>query len=352
MDKYMGLDVHSTSCTLAVISSQGRRLHEAVIETDANALRAAVRAIRGTRHLCLEEGTHSSWIHEILDPCVDELVVTRGLGSRALKSDRSDAFALADALRLRALPTVIFKPSPRFAMLRELARTHRTISSDLVRVRNRLKATYRARGIRVAGRAVYRKGERETWIDRLDPASRARAMLLVRQLDALVGLESDAQRELIREAHRHPITRVLETAPGIGPIRAAELLAVVVTPHRFRSPKQFFAYCGLGIVTRSSSDWVQIDGTWSRSRVPRTFGLNRNHNRLMKALFKGAATTVLSAQCCAPLCAHYDRLLEEGTKPNLAKLTIARKIAAIVLAMFKAEEVFDPERLGAHSSVV
>ena len=97
MDKYMGLHVHSTSCTLAVISSQGRRLHEAVVETDASALRNAVKAIRGTRHLCVEEGTHSAWIHEILDPCVDELVVTRGLGSRALKSDRRDAFALADA---------------------------------------------------------------------------------------------------------------------------------------------------------------------------------------------------------------------------------------------------------------
>ena len=77
MDKYMGLDVHSTSCTLAVISSQGRRLHEAVVETDASALRNAVKAIRGTRHLCVEEGTHSAWIHEILDSCVDELVVTR-----------------------------------------------------------------------------------------------------------------------------------------------------------------------------------------------------------------------------------------------------------------------------------
>jgi hypothetical protein len=40
----MDLDLHSSSCTLAVVSSQGRRLHETVIETDASALRTWSRA--------------------------------------------------------------------------------------------------------------------------------------------------------------------------------------------------------------------------------------------------------------------------------------------------------------------
>ena len=69
----------------------------------------------------------------------------------------------------------------------------------------------------------------------------------------------------------------------------------------------------------------------------------------LKMVFKGAATTVISSRSCPPLRDHYDRMLEEGTKPNLAKLTIARRIATIVLAMYKNEEVFDPQRL---SSVV
>jgi len=41
----------------------------------------------------------------------------------------------------------------------------------------------------------------------------------------------------------------------------------------------------------------------------------------------------------------YDRLLSNGTKPNLAKLTVARKIAAIVLAMWKAEEQYKPAKV-------
>ena len=40
----------------------------------------------------------------------------------------------------------------------------------------------------------------------------------------------------------------------------------------------------------------------------------------------------------------YQRLLESGTKPNLAKLTLARKLAATALAMWKKEEVYSPDK--------
>ena len=46
-----------------------------------------------------------------------------------------------------------------------------------------------------------------------------------------------------------------------------------------------------------------------------------------------------------PLHEAYQRMLESGIKPNLAKLTLARRIAAMVLAMWKHEEVYDPKRL-------
>ena len=41
---------------------------------------------------------------------------------------------------------------------------------------------------------------------------------------------------------------------------------------------------------------------------------------------------------------HYERLLDGGTKQNLAKLTIARQIAAIAQAMWCSGEAYDPKR--------
>ncbi len=119
----------------------------------------------------------------------------------------------------------------------------------------------------------------------------------------------------------------------------------LLPPYRFRTRRQFWSYCGLGIVTRSSSDWVQTaDGGWIRARVPQTRGLSRQYNHVLKDIFKGASTLVITQRNKGPLYPRYERMLAGGTKPNLAKLTLARIIAATVLRMWKDEEEYRPER--------
>ncbi len=95
---------------------------------------------------------------------------------------------------------------------------------------------------------------------------------------------------------------------------------------------------------RSSSDWVPEGGRWVRSRVRQTRGLNHNRNAVLKSVFKGAAMVVTTRMHGHPLNRAYQRLLAAGTKPNLAELTIARRIAAVVLAMWKHQEDYDPAK--------
>jgi hypothetical protein len=56
MERYIGMDVHAASCTLAVISEKGRKLKDFPVETNGEALVEAVRMIPGHRHLVFEEG--------------------------------------------------------------------------------------------------------------------------------------------------------------------------------------------------------------------------------------------------------------------------------------------------------
>jgi transposase len=347
MDRYIGLDAHASSCTVATVGPSGRRLHSQVVETNAGALIRVLRGIPGTRHLCLEEGTHASWLHEVLSPHVEELVVAGVRESRGPKSDKLDAFGLAEQLRIGAVKRKVYKQRGEFGALRHRAKAYTLLVGDSVRVQNRIKSLFRSRGVAVAGKGVFRAEERETWLKKLPATARSLAELLMQEHDGLLELRRKAEKAMLAEARKHRAWRLVKSCPGLGEIRTAQLLPIVVTPYRFKNKRAFWAYCGLGIVMRSSSDWVRTQsGEWVKAPIQQTRGLNRNSNRTLKGIFKGAATTVIGQAKDEPLYRHYLQLLDGGTKPNLAKLTLARQVASIMLSLWRNEEVYDPARVG------
>jgi transposase len=344
MERYIGMDVHATSCTLCTVGPSGRKLKNDVVETNGQALIQYLKQIPRPRHLCFEEGTQSAWLHEILSPHVDELVVVGVTQSRGSKSDAKDALGLAQALRLGAIDTPVFKAPRRFAQLRYLATSYDQITRDVTRTQTRIKGLFRARGISTHGQLVYSVLQRPEWLAKLPAVCRPSVELLWQELDVQRQLKREAEKRLIAESHRYPISKILETCPGFGPIRTALAVPVVFTPNRFRTSRQLWSYSGLGIVMRSSADWVRRNDSWVRAETAKPRGLNRHFNRTLKYVFKGAATTVITTLPGSPLHQRYNRLVEQGTKPNLAKLTLARTIAATFLSMWKHEEAYDPAR--------
>jgi transposase len=348
MQRFIGLDVHGQSCTLVVMGPSGRRLGHHVVETSAKALIERMRGIAGDTYVCMEEGTQSEWLCEVLEPWCKKIVVTQPLRRAGSKSDAIDAWALADLLRRDAVERTVFKSPQTLTALRQAARGYVAVRRDMVRAKCRLNALYRSRGIQPSAE-IYDPDARETWLRKLPPSHRALAELLSEQVDGLSQSHQAAESWLLEEAHRTPVTRRLATAPGIGPIRAALLMAIVVTPARFRTTRQFWSYCGLAIVTRSSSDYVRDNGHWVRKPVAQTRGLNRNRQPELKAIFKGAATTIIQQMPAHPLHHDFQRMTDAGIKPNLAKLTLARRIAAATLAMWKHQEDYDPSKIKAHA---
>lgn len=343
MERYLGIDVHRDSSTIVVLSATGKRVHRDLVETNGQVLVRYVKQLRGKLHVCIEESTWSEWLYEILSPHVAELVVYQNQWTPGAKSDAIDAHGLAEKLRIGQIGPGVFKAPKRFRKLREWARVYQAITLDTARAKNRLKSQFRRRGIRCSGTSVYDPRTRDDWLKQLPAAMRPTAELLGNELDCLALLKAEAEAALLKESHRHRISKILETAPGIGPIRTALVIATVVTPHRFRSKRQFWSYCGFGIVTRSSADWVQSQEGWIKARTTQTRGLNRNHNPTLKGIFKSAAmTAICQTKADHPLRADYDRLCDAGTRPHLARITIARKIAATVLAMWKNEEAYNP----------
>lgn len=342
--------MHAASVTFSVRNEAGKVVRRDIVETNGQALVGYLSQQPGNVHLCIEEGEWSQWLHEILSPHVAEFVVHRAQWAPGAKSDRHDADGLSERMRTGKIGVPVYKDRKQFSALREASRRYTMLTRDQARVKSRIKSFYRSRGIACGGDAVYKVGVREERMKALPVAQQSTLDLLGRELDALVGLQREAEKAMLVESRRHPIARVLETAPGFGPIRVAQLIPIVVTPWRFRTKRQFWSYCGFGIVTRSSSDWLQENGRWVRAPVRQTRGLSFSHNRQLKWIFKGAATTVIAHSDANPLRDHYEALLAGGTKPNLAKLSIARQVAAIVLAMWKTKGKYNPEKIAGPQS--
>lgn len=168
--------------------------------------------------------------------------------------------------------------------------------------------------------------------------------MLYAQLDVLRELRPKAKAAMIAEARRDPAWKVLLSIPFFGPVRVSLLLATMQTPWRFRTKRNLWAYAGLAVVTRSSSDFQLLDGRpVRRRRAPMTRGLNPNHNRILKNVFKGAATAA-SARPGA-LQDFYQGMVSRGMKEELARVTLTRKLAAITLRLWKKGERYDPTRL-------
>jgi transposase len=192
------------------------------------------------------------------------------------KSDRIDARKLAELLRNDSLLPVSMEEKG-LRTLKELSRSYLTISKDLTRVMNRVKALYHSWGIACAGTQVYEPRHRSEWLSKIREAGvRCRAEYNYPQLDGLQAVRQGVRRDLLAESRKHSATKLLREITGIGPIRAALLVALIQTPNRFRTKRQLWAYSGLAIETDSSGEYRYRDGQLRRSQRPVALrGLNK-----------------------------------------------------------------------------
>ncbi len=346
--KYIGMDVHKESISIAVMNAAGKIVMECVIETKASMILQFIDGLRGDVHVTFEEGTWAAWLYDLLKPHVTKLVVCdprrNALLQEGNQNDRVDARKLAELLHNNQLRPV-YHADHGLRTLKELVRSYLTFTRDLTRVMTRVKAIYRSWAIPCTGKQVYGPNHRAEWLAKInEPGVHRRAEFYYQQLDALRCLRQQVRRDLLAESKKHPAWKRLCGIPSIGPIRAAVLLGILQTPHRFRTKRQLWTYSGVGIETSSSADHQVVKGQLERKKKQVEIrGLNSNYNHDLKNLLKGAA--IVAATKPGPFAEFYAELLTKGMRPEMARLTLARKIATIVLIVWKRGVSFDAQHL-------
>ena len=95
--KYIGLDVHKETISIAVLDGSGKLVMESIMETEAATILQFIQGLRGQLHVTFEEGTWAAWLYDLLKPHVPRLVVCNprrnALLKEGSKSDKVDAQA-------------------------------------------------------------------------------------------------------------------------------------------------------------------------------------------------------------------------------------------------------------------
>ena len=243
---YLALDVHQATVVATARDEHGSIRMRATVPTEASAIVGLVRSL-GRVHVAFEEGTQAQWMHDLLEPEAERVVVcnVRGRSETSNKSDRIDSDRLSEMLRIGAVKSV-YHGARSVLTLKELVRCYTNLVDDTTRVMLRIKALFRGRAIPTPGTSVYRASNRAAWLAKIESrGARMRAASLLEQLDCLLELRPKAKAAMIAEGRRQPGWKVLGSIPFFGPVRVALVLAIMGTPWRFRTKRQLWPRSGV-----------------------------------------------------------------------------------------------------------
>lgn len=328
------MDVHLDTTAVSIRNGRGAITKRSVVPTSRTALRKSLSGIRGRMRIICESGPLAMWVRDSLETRLREVVVcdrrrTR-LTTSGAKTDRIDADRLSDLIRRDQVFTV-HVPEGDAALLRRYAFHYERMLRERSRIIQRLRSLFFEHGIRVR---THRSTPERVPLARLTaPGARYVARAYQRQLENASTLVIEARAALLALAAQSPAFELLQSVPYVGEVRASELLAVVGDPGRFRSVRAFWSYGGLGIVQRLSSEHRVENG--KAVREERTRGIRlRAGQPLLKMVLRDIAlhASIGRGHFHVVFAAHVAR----GKTPAVARVALARKIAAVILAVWRS----------------
>jgi transposase len=324
----VGIDAHADHCTVCCVSREGRYVRELGVPTSGPALRGAVKGLPRPVWAAVEAGAMAPFVVYALEKSVDRVIANetrenRWISRNPAKGDKADARRQGRQLRMNEYKEV-HVPRRSSQGVRQLALQLRKVSGDVTRYKNRIKAKFRERGVPMSGRGIYVPEKRKTWLNKL---GRREVRFIVSTWYGLLDVAAEGKGEVLKRLcallRNRKEFKLLKGIPGIGSTNAATMIAVIDTPWRFPEKRKLYKYAGLGI----RRPWTGTpDKAYDRP--------DKAGNRLLKNAAMTAAKTAVKGR--NQFADHYRRMLAGGISRAMALKTIARRILATALAIWKS----------------
>lgn len=331
---HIGLDVHVDTTAISVRDGRGVIVKRSIVPTTSAAIKSALKSVRGRMRIVCESGCLAAWIRDLLESRMREVIVCdrrrTKLSSSGAKTDRIDADRLSELSRMNRMH-VVHVPRGELALLRRYALHYERMLRERSRVIQRLRSLFFECAVRV--RSPRHAPDKVPLARLTRPGARYVARAYQRQLAVATELVNEARIAMVSLAQTLPGFSILITVPYVGEIRAAQIIAIAGEPSRFRSVRAFWSYGGLGLVQRVSSEHRVENGRAVREEKTRAIKLLVGQPLLKRVLRDIALHASLRRGYFKDV---YDAHIARGKSPAIARIALARKIAAIILAVLRA----------------
>lgn len=335
---YVGLDLSRKRVEFDALAEDGERVVRGAAPADADGLDGLARRLGGYGEsivAAVESMNGARFVHDRLELSGWEVEIAdaqrvKGLAPLACKTDRIDAWVLAERCRRELVPSV-WLPGPEVRAERERARFRLHLVRRRTALKQRVHATLIAHGKPCPVSDLFGRQGREL-LERLAIPEPWRSTLAasVELIDILDEEICSQERELRRLGADHRYVPLLMTLPGVAWVLGYTIAAEIGDVERFPSPRKLCGYTGL---------CPKVDQSGERDRRG---PLKKNGPRYLRwALIEAAQQAGRSQPYREP----YERTrtrLGKQRGPKVAAIVVARKLSEAIWQMLTRNQPFAP----------
>jgi transposase len=335
---HVGLDLSRTRLDVHAMDEAGAPVAVTTAAPDAGGLASLVCRLGEFGQpvaAAIESMTGARFVHDQLelrgwDVQIADAVKVKGLAPLACKTDKIDAWVLAELSR-RDLVPAIWLPDPAVRGERERARWRLHLVRHRTALKNRIHATLMAFGVPCPLSDLFGAAGRDL-LERLPlPEPWAGDVAAALRLIDLLDAEIDGCEVALRAGGAdHRYVPLLMTAPGIGWVLGYTIAAEIGDIARFPSPRKLTGYTGL------------CPTVYQSGRKDHRDSLAKNGPKYLRWALIEAATHAARHPAYA---ARYQRTktrLGKQRGAKVARVDIARRLAEAIWHMLTTSKPFAP----------
>jgi transposase len=332
---YAGLDLSRKRLDFCLLGAGGERVRVGACPPDRDGLAVLARSVDGPVRAAIESMTGARFVHDELERHgwrvdVADAQKVKGLAPLACKTDRIDAWVLAELSRRDFVPA-IWLPDPAVRGERERARFRLHLVRHRTALKNRVHQTLIGFGTPCPVSDLFGRAGRELLGALQVPEPWATDVTIaVELIDDLDRRIAAIERELKSLGADHRYVSLLQTAPGIAWVLGYTIAAEIGDIARFASPTKLVGYSGL------------CPRVYQSGESDRRGALTKAGPRYLRWALIEAAVHASTSRYYRDLYQTTASRLGRQRGRKVARVVIARKLAEAIWHMLTTNQPFAP----------